>query len=221
MTGWIEFTAALCAFILSHAIPARPLLRRRLVGVLGQAGYVWFFSLFSIAILAWVISAAARAPYVEIIPPADALRWAPVLVMPLVCLLGVAGIAVSNPFSFGGMGRVPFDPDHPGVLAFCRHPLLLALFLWSISHLLANGSLAHVVVFGLFAGFSVLGMTLIDRRKRTALGPDWDRMSGGTALFSARDFTELLRLWYLLPAGLVYVLFLHLHVMVIGVSPLP
>nr|WP_299880523.1 NnrU family protein [uncultured Sulfitobacter sp.] len=35
-----------------------------------------------------------------------------------------------NPFSFGGSRNAQFDPAHPGLVRFMRHPLLVALALW-------------------------------------------------------------------------------------------
>lgn len=223
MQDWAEFIAALAIFFLSHAIPVRPPVRPWLVARLGERGYLVGYSLLSLGVLAWLIGAAGRAPYVEVIPPAMWLRWVPIAVMPVACWLAVVGMRAVNPLSFGGFGRGAFDPARPGVLAFCRHPLLLALFLWATAHLLANGDLAHVILFGLLAGFSVLGMGLIDRRKRRQMGAAaWANAAAGTARFSpgglwrggvdARD---------MLLAALLFGALLALHPQVIGVPALP
>ncbi|MCE8547073.1 NnrU family protein [Ruegeria pomeroyi] len=221
MGGWAEFAAALAVFLLSHVIPVRPPVRPWLVARLGARGFGIAYSLFSIAVLGWLILAAARAPYVEVIPPLPALRWVPVLVMLPVCLLAVAGLRSVNPLSFGGLGRGAFDPARPGILALSRHPLLLALALWSGAHLLANGSLAHVILFGLFFGFAVMGMALIDRRKRRELGADWTRLAANTARLSPRGLPALLAPRIVLSAVLLYLALLLAHAPVIGVSPLP
>lgn len=222
MTGWLEFAAALAVFLLSHMIPVRPPVRPWLVARLGLPGYVVAYSLLSIAILAWLIVAAARAPFIPVIPFHPVLLWAPLLAMPLACWLAVAGLMAVNPLSFGGFGKGAFDPDRPGILGLTRHPLLLAFAVWAVAHLLANGDLAHVILFALFAGFAALGMVLIDRRKRRQTGPDWEMLARNTARLS------LSGLRYLRPgpvdlaaaAGL-YALLLWLHRYVIGVSPLP
>ena len=166
MADWWEFLTALLVFLLSHAIPVRPPVRPWLVARLGLRGYFAAYSLLSIAVLAWLIVAAGRAPYVQVIPPLPLLRWVPLIAMYPVCVLIVGGMWRRNPLSFGGIGPGAFDPQAPGLLAMTRHPLLAALMLWSLAHLLANGDLAHVVLFGLFAGFAAMGMGLIDRRKR-------------------------------------------------------
>ncbi|KUJ76918.1 NnrU family protein [Ruegeria marisrubri] len=221
MSGWGEFLLALGVFLLSHAIPVRPPVRPWLIAHLGRVGYFTAYSLFSLAVLGWLILAAARAPYVEVIPPLPALRWVPLLVMPVVCWLAAAGMSIRNPLSFGGLGRAPFDPDRPGILRVSRHPILLALLLWALAHLLANGSLAHVILFGLFAGFAVMGMALIDRRKARELGQEWQRLSRNTARLSLSAPKPWPRPWVWLAALVAYAALLHLHAPVIGLSPLP
>ena len=219
MTGWAFFLAALITFLLSHAIPVRPGVRSRLIETLGRKGYFVAYSALSFLVLAWLIVAAAQAPYVEVIPPLVIFRWAPLLVMPIVCWLAVAGISIQNPFSFGGMGHRTFDPEKPGILRATRHPVLAALMLWAGAHLLANGSLSHVILFGLFAGFSAFGMALIDRRKQRDLGMEWTRLSRNTARLSLRVPQPWPRPWVWLVAIAIFMALLHLHAPVIGLSP--
>lgn len=221
MLGWGLFLAALATFLLTHMISARPAMRGRLIEVMGRRGYFAAYSVLSLLVLGWLIVAAAQAPYVEVIPPLAILRWVPLLVMPVVCWLAVAGMSIQNPLSFGGLGHRPFDPENPGILRTTRHPLLAALMLWALAHLLANGSLSHVILFGLFAGFAALGMSLIDRRKTREMGIEWIRLSRNTARFSLRAPRPWPGLWIGLVALAAFAVLLHLHAPVIGLSPLP
>jgi uncharacterized membrane protein len=221
MLGWGLFLAALVTFLLTHMIPARPAMRGRLIEVMGRRGYFAAYSVLSLIVLGWLIVAAAQAPYVEVIPPLAVLRWVPLLVMPVVCWLALAGMTIQNPFSFGGLGHRPFDPENPGILRTTRHPLLAALMLWALAHLLANGSLSHVILFGLFAGFAALGMALIDRRKARDMGIEWTRLSRNTARFSLRAPRPWPGLWIGLVSLAAFAALLHLHAPVIGLSPLP
>ncbi len=220
MTGWTEFLFALLVFLLSHVIPVRPPVRPWLIARLGRGGYFAAYCVVSTGILVWLIVAAARAPYVEVIPPLDVLRWIPLVMMPLVCVLIVGGMTVKNPFSFGGLGRGAYNPVRPGIFALSRHPLLLALMGWSVVHMLANGDLAHVILFGLFALFAGLGMVMIDRRKARDMGPDWSEMIRNTARFSMVGAGQVS--WQAWAGGFgLYALFIWGHAWVIGVSPLP
>lgn len=220
MAGWGEFTAAMAVFLLSHAIPVRPPVRPFLVRTLGLKPYLILYSALSIAVLVWLVLAARYAPYVQVLPDWSGWRRAPVLLMPLVCWLAVAGLMARNPFSFGGMGRRAFDPDRPGVLGFTRHPLPLALALWSLAHLLAKGDLAHVILFGIFGGFALLAMRMLDRRKQREMGADaWRALAANTGHLRLSGLRP--RLVEVAFAILGFMALLHLHLPVIGYSPLP
>ncbi|WP_037308118.1 NnrU family protein [Ruegeria halocynthiae] len=221
MTGWGLFLAALITFMLSHVIPTRPTMRGWLIESLGRRGYFTAYSVLSLLVLGWLIIAAAHAPYIEVIPPLPIFRWVPVLIMPVVCWLAVAGLSIQNPFSFGGLGHRRFDPENPGILRTTRHPILAALMLWALAHLLANGSLSHVILFGLFTGFAGIGMTTIDRRNMRVMGGEWMRLSRNTARLSLRAPRPWPRLWVRLISIIVFAVLLHLHAPVIGLSPLP
>ncbi|RBP17234.1 putative membrane protein [Roseiarcus fermentans] len=226
--GWAEFAAAWAAFLVSHALPARPAVRRRLTASLGEAGYQIVYGAVSVAAIAWLIAAAGRAPLVPLWSTEIWQMWLANLAAPLACLLVAFAVGAPNPLSFGGPAA-GFDPSRPGVVGVARHPLLVALALWAGVHTLANGDLAHVLLFGGFGGFAVLGMRALDRRRRRELGEaEWARLSACAsdwplaALLAGRwrpqsppnaaRFVLGLALWLVL---------LALHPLVIGVSPLP
>lgn len=229
MYGWIEFAAALTAFLLSHMLPARPVLRARLVSVMGERAYLASYSILSLGLLYWLILAAGRAPYVELWSLAPWQYWVPNLVMPAVILLICLSVGAPNPLSFGGARNDAFDPGNPGIAGLVRHPLLWALLLWSLAHIAPNGDVAHVVLFVLFAGLSAGGMRLIDLRKRRKLGHDvWHGMARNTSNYPARALIttgrmpRLSGLWpRLLAACIVYVGLFAAHQWLIGVSPSP
>ena len=53
----------------------------------------------------------------------------------------------------------------PGrIRARARHPLLLATMLWAVAHLLTNGSVADLLLFGTFFVWSVAVCTSLERR---------------------------------------------------------
>jgi len=226
--GWIEFMAAMAIFLVSHRIPALFGVKRRLVSLCGARGYTVLFSLFSTALLLWVIWAAGRAPVVPLWDQSAAARWAVNLVMPFCILLVVFGTAAANPFAFEGRAT-GFDPERPGIAGVTRQPLLWALLLWSGVHLWANGDLAHLILFGVFALFSGLGMGIVERRRRREMGAEaWARLTRRTGVW---PFAALLRgrwrprgtpsLIRLVIAVLSWAAVWHLHGPVIGVVPIP
>lgn len=228
MSGWGEFALALAVFFASHALPVRPPMKPWLVARLGARGFALGYSVLSLAILIWLIGAAGRAPHVMLwyYSPWQS-HLALVLMLPA-CLLLALGVASVNPLSFGGR-QGGFDPDAPGIAGLVRHPLLMAILLWALAHLVANGTLAQVLLFGLFAGFAALGMRLIDRRRQAEWGRvRWQEVAQATALL---PFAALiagrwkprgpLPLWPLLAGLVLYGALIALHRPVIGVSPLP
>lgn len=216
MTGWFEFIAAFAVFFASHSIPIRPGVKGPIVARIGARGFTILYSILSVLLLTWLIVAAGRAPTVILWDWAPWQVHVPLSLMLPAVLLVTMSIGRPNPLSFGGLNNDRFDPDHPGIVGWVRHPLLAAFAIWAGAHLVPNGNLAHVILFGLFLGFALMGMRLIDRRK-CRLMPDWER------------HTKTARRIEVTPGGLVrfalgcaiYGLLLWLHAPVIGVSPLP
>lgn len=182
MSGWGEYALAWAAFLLSHALPVRPGVKARLVRWLGTGGFGLAYGAVSLAALGWLIVAAGRAPFVPLWDGATWHRPFAQGAMLAACLLIALAALAPNPLSFGGWRNDRFDPARPGVAGLVRHPWLAALVLWSAGHLPANGDLAQALMFAGFAGFAVLGMVMIDRRRRRAFGPAaWARLAGGRA----------------------------------------
>lgn len=210
---------ALAAFYVFHTIPVRSSVRPYLVARLGRKGFGLAYSALSIALLAAVFQAADRAPFVPLWSEPPGAHWVVLGAMIAVALVLAFGLFRPNPFSFGGSRNEDFDPRRPGVVRWIRHPALVALFLWSAAHLVVNGDLAHAAMFSSFAGFALLGMCLIDLRRRRELGPDsWQQMieemrEGPSTLPGARD--ALLRLVGGLAAVLALIL---LHPWLAGIA---
>ena len=126
--------------------------------------------------------------------------------MPVVCVLLVLGLSSPNPLSMSAVRGAAFDPARPGIVALVRHPVLWAALLWALAHLVPNGDLAHVILFGLLALLAGGGMLIFDRRQRRRLGEEeWARLaahssnlpfrglrgSGGIALPGGADVWRL------------------------------
>ena len=216
--GWAEFAAAFAVFFVSHSVPVRPRVRAFLVQHLGPRGFTLAYSALSLAVLTWVIGAAGRAPYVPL------WQWAPwqnhvvLVVMALVCLLLALSIGRPNAFSFGGARNQDFDPHVPGIIRLHRHPLLLALGLWAFAHTLPNGDLAHVILFGVFGVFALLGQKIIDRRKQRIMGAEWGALWAQTR--ASRLHLGILTPVRVFAGILLYGFLIWLHPTVFGVSPL-
>ncbi|QIE57745.1 NnrU family protein [Pikeienuella piscinae] len=172
MMDWIEFIAVFTAFYVLHSVPVRPPMRPWLVARLGHAGFGVAYSFVSLAMLVAVFVAAARAPFVLLWPEPPWADWLVLAAMFTAGLILGLGLFRPNPFSFGGRRNAAFDPQRPGVLRYLRHPVLAAFLLWAAAHLVVNGDLAHVVMFGSFGLFALLGMRIIDRRRQREMGAE-------------------------------------------------
>ena len=220
--AWAEFITAILVFFASHSVPVRPTMRAVLVGKLGQRGFTLCYSALSLAVLTWVIGAAGRAPYVALWPWAAWQNHLVLVVMGVVCGVLALSIARPNPFSFGGRNNARFDPARPGIVRMSRHPLLLALGLWAFAHMVPNGDLAHVLLFGIFGSFAVLGHKIIDRRKQRQMGAEWARtyraLHDSSILQAVRPSRgAALRL---ILAVLLYGLLIWAHPILFGVNPI-
>lgn len=218
--GFGEVTAALMAFLASHSLPSLPTVRQRLIQVIGLRAYLVVHSVMGTATLIWLVAASLRAPYLLLWGPYDGTRWVPILVMPLALILLTAGLTWPNPFSLG-IGAKGFDPARPGVVAITRHPVLWAAALWAFAHLIANGTLRAILLFGVLGGFSLMGTRIFDRRRGLALDkssniPFLALMQGRTRLRDWRGWV-----WRILLGLVLYGLLLVLHGPVIGRSLLP
>ena len=215
MTAWVELALAFALFTCAHALPARPAVRQGLTHRLGTRTYLLLYNAASLLLLWWLIAAAGRAPFLAVWAPAAWQAHTALVALAASCVLLALAVGRPNPFSFGGGDPTQFDPQRPGIVGLTRHPILLAAALWAGAHLLANGDLAHVLLFGAFLIMALGGMMILDRRNRCRLGPAWQALAARRKpALRPGDALRLLLAMFLF-AGL-----LLLHPSVIGVDPL-
>ncbi|WP_022705000.1 NnrU family protein [Pseudorhodobacter ferrugineus] len=178
--GWSEYILAAVAFLATHSIPLRPAMRQPIELRIGMPMFLMLYSALSIAALGWLIIAAGRAPYIALWAWAPWQLWVPQVGMALVCLIAALTLGRPNPFSFGGARNAEFNPAQPGLIGWMRHPLLVVLALWAGVHIVPNGDLAHVLMFGSFCLFALLGIVMIDRRRKRNMGAAWVTMRAQT-----------------------------------------
>jgi uncharacterized membrane protein len=171
-----EFVLSLAAFLAAHVVPTRPAIRGRLVAAMGERAYLAGYSVLSVLLLAWVVVAAVRAPYVPLWTPAPWTYLVPIAVMPLSLMLLGAGLASPNPLSVSLNRRE--TGATPGVGGM-RHPVMWGFALWALSHIPPNGDVVSLILFGGLALFAVGGMKALDRRRRRELGEErWRALAG-------------------------------------------
>ena len=224
-----EFTCALVMFVASHQLPTTPRVRARLVSRLGEARYRLLYGLLSLAVMAWVISAALRAPTLILWWPAEWHALVPVFTMPASLALIASAALSPNPLSIN-MRSLTYRPEHPGVVSITRHPMLWGFVLWAFSHLVANGDLVSAILFGGLGLFALFGMRRLDRKIQQRLGPDeWHGLAGNTSILPfaailagrARLHIDRHLCAGLVLGGAIYTWFvLHAHELLFGVAPL-
>lgn len=224
-----ELILAILVFLISHGIPSVRPVRGALVACVGERVYLGLYSLISLATLVWLGVAYGRALYLEVWPFEPWTRWVPVLVMPLACVLLAGALTSANPLSIA-FGRRPFDPARPGIVSVTRHPLIWAFILWAGAHLVPNGDLASIILFGLLLGLSLLGPLSLDAKRRAALGrEEWERLAHPTSNIPfAAALRGHVRLdlagigpWRMLAGLALYGLLLFGHEALFGISALP
>jgi uncharacterized membrane protein len=179
--GLLSLVIAGLAFCGSHVLLSSTRLRGSLRDQLGERGFLAMYSVTALVIFAWFVSAYAGAPMIVLWPRQRWTALVPVAVMPLATLLLVAGYSTRNPTAVGMERSAGADDPAPGLLRVTRHPIMWAIGLWAISHLVANGDLSSLLLFGSIAVLALGGTVLIDRKKQLALGSNWPRLAEVTS----------------------------------------
>lgn len=179
--GLLSLVIAGVAFCGSHILLSSTRLRGSLRDQLGERGFLAVYSLTSLVIFAWFVSAYSVAPTIVLWPRQRWTALVPVSVMPFAAILLVAGYSTRNPTAVGMERSARADDPAPGLLRVTRHPVLWAIGLWAVSHVIANGDLGSLVFFGLLAALALGGTVLIDRKKQLALGSNWWRLAEVTS----------------------------------------
>ncbi|HJQ63513.1 MAG TPA: NnrU family protein [Burkholderiales bacterium] len=216
---------AAAVFLATHCVTSTPL-RARLVRLLGANGYLLLYSAIAFATLAGMVWAYYRAPFIGLwhVP---ALRYAPLLVMPVAMVLLTCGLLTRNPTLVGAERLLRGAEPARGILRVTRHPVMWGIALWAASHIAARGDAAAIVFFGSMLALALTGTVLIDRRKRAVLGPEWTRYEAATSnvplaaiVTGANRFSTHEIGWMRLVVGLsLYALVLWAHPTLFGSPP--
>lgn len=164
---------ALLLFLALHSIPAIPPLRAGAVALLGRRTYLSLYSLVSLLSLGFLFHAGLNTPYVELWTPAGWQAAITLVLSPLGLFFVLAGLLSPNPLSITlRAGEAP-----GAIVTITRHPVLWGFTLWSLGHVIVNGDLRSLVLFGGLGLFSVGGFFMLDRRARHRLGPAFAEMA--------------------------------------------
>ena len=147
--GLLVMILGLVLFFGVHAVTTQRDLRGRLIGAVGESGYKAGYSLVSLAglvMIVWGFAHYRSAGMIEVWDPPTFLKHITVALMLPAVILVVA------------------DYIRGRIYATLKHPMLAGIKLWAAGHLLANGDLGSIILFGSFLGWAVFDRISLKRR---------------------------------------------------------
>jgi uncharacterized membrane protein len=148
----------LVIFFAAHLVPASPGLRDGLISRFGDGAYKVAFSVVSLAGLVLIVLGYHK---LQLMPGKNPVLWDPpawtrhitfLLMLPAMILL-VASLVPSR------------------IRTATKHPMLIAIKTWALAHLITNGDMGSLVLFGAFLAFAVYDRISIKRHPRKATAP--------------------------------------------------
>ncbi|MGR8920125.1 MAG: NnrU family protein [Gammaproteobacteria bacterium] len=123
--------------------------RQRVVDRIGALPYRGLFSVASLVGFVLLVMGYGGAPRVELWAPPLALRYVALALMwPAMVFLAAM-----------------YAPGY--IKAKIKNPMLIAVKTWALAHLLANGDLASIVLFGAFLVWGVVDLIAVKRSGRS------------------------------------------------------
>jgi uncharacterized membrane protein len=147
--GLLVMILGLVLFLGVHTLTTQREARARVIATLGEGGYKIGYALVSIAGLALIVWGFAHyraTGRIEVWYPPTALKHITVaLMLPAVILVVAAYLR----------GRI---------YTAIKHPMLSGVKLWAAAHLISNGDLGGIILFGAFLGWAVFDRISLKRR---------------------------------------------------------
>ncbi len=169
----MELLVAGCiAFFVTHVGISSTPLRSMMQNTMGAQPYLGVYSVISFATLGLMIYGYGQVPHVDYIwyPSETAYKVTKVMMVLGVVLL-VMGTMTKNPTQV--MMDKAVEEELAGLLKITRHPIQWGILIFAIAHIIANGDIASLMMFGSLAAVSFFGMLSMDARKRQEDSEHW------------------------------------------------
>ncbi len=124
-------------FFSIHLVPILPI-KNILINRLGENKYKGLFSLIALVGLLIIIYGFSRADFYPIWDPLPYSKEIALALMPISMILLAAANIQTN------------------IKRFIKHPMLIAVLIWSFVHLIANGDLRSIMLFGSFGVYALI-----------------------------------------------------------------
>jgi uncharacterized membrane protein len=149
LVGLLVMILGLLLFLGAHTLTTQRELRARFVVSMGDSGYKLGYSLVSLlglVLIVWGFAHYRATGWIDVWYPPKAMRHlTEALMLPAVILVVAAYIR----------GRI---------YTKLKHPMLAGIKLWALAHLLANGDLGSIILFGAFLGWAVFDRISLKHR---------------------------------------------------------
>jgi uncharacterized membrane protein len=142
---WL-LVVGLLLFLSAHLSPGVLGLRGPLVGWFGEGRFLAGYIAMSVTGMLCIIAGKFIAPFIHVWTPPAWSRTAALILVALGLILLAALLLPTN------------------LRRLTRHPMLWGITLWSVGHLLANGDVASMILFGGFGGYALISIWSLNRR---------------------------------------------------------
>ncbi|MFN3583020.1 NnrU family protein [Phenylobacterium sp.] len=177
--------AAAAFFVLIHLLISGTRVRDGLVARIGGGPYMGLFVVLSWVGLIWLgfgFVQARSAPGNEVFWGLSTGTRHLQLALQLVAVAFIViGLSTPNPTSVRQEGALDRPDLVRGMLRVTRHPFLWGVAIWAVGHLIVNGDVASLILFGSLLALALFGTASIDAKRRRALGAKWDAFAAQTS----------------------------------------
>ena len=153
--GLAVMILGLALFLGIHLLPAQRDLRGRIVSAMGEGSYKLVYALLSvlgIVLIAWGFAHYRAAGTIDV--------WEGSVSPKTLVILRHITLALMLPAVI--LFVASYLRGH--IYTTLKHPMLASIKLWAAAHLLANGDLGSIILFGSFLAWAVLDRISLKRR---------------------------------------------------------
>jgi uncharacterized membrane protein len=147
--GLLVMILGLALFLGVHTLTTQRGVRAQIIASAGESGYKIGYSLISaggLALIFWGFAHYRATGWIEFwYPPTASKHIAAALMLPAVILVVASYVR----------GRI---------YTTLKHPMLAGVKLWAAAHLIANGDLGSIILFGSFLAWAVFDRISLKRR---------------------------------------------------------
>lgn len=143
----LYFIVGVILFFGVHLVPNMGNVRSKLINKFGENGYAGTYALIALAGLVLYSVGYAKSELVFIYEPSAVIKQFTMVLMFFSMFFLIA----------------MFFPNNIGQKV--RHPMLIAVIIWGVTHCIANGDLWSLVFFSSFVVFSLFKIVSLNRRK--------------------------------------------------------